>query len=268
MTRMELTHIKGIGPSKQKKLTEAGIDTVEKLARCNVATVAAATGWTDATVKEYKQKAVAITLLEDIKGIGPATVKTLVENGIQSTKDFAAASSDFLAEKLEVTKARVQTWQTEATTLAKRVADDAKTPEGRKKLANEGKELAVQTAKKTQENVKKILDLAQKEGEAAIAKAKDLRERAPAALHEAREKTETALKTAEERVKALQQKTPAAVKDLRDKAEVAVKDAQAKVVELKDKTEAFLKTETEKVKAANEGLFARIKARIGKKRAA
>src|ERR1041385_7442301 len=77
---MDLKHVKGIGPSKQEKLKAAGVGSVEALARCDPAEVGAASGIPVAAVKEYKQKAAALSLLEDLKGVGPATVGVLARS--------------------------------------------------------------------------------------------------------------------------------------------------------------------------------------------
>ncbi len=257
---MELSNIKGIGPAKQQKLKEAGVDSVDLLARCDVDAVSKKSGLSADSVKQYKQKAVALTLMEDVKGMGPETVKVLAQSGIASLKDLYEASADFVAKEAQVAKDKAQAWQKQAQDLAARVASDAKTADGRKKLAGEAKDAAVTAAKKTQEMVVELLQKAQAEGEAAIAKAKELKEKAPGYVAEAREKAEKALKDADNKVKELQGKAPEAVKDLRTKAEAAVQDAQKKVQELQD----ALKREAEKVKAANEGFLGRLRAKFSK----
>ncbi len=219
---MELSTIKGIGPSKQTKLNDAGIKTVGDLAHANVASLAETTGISASTIKGYKEQAVALTLIEDVKGIGPKTIQTLAEAGIRSLKDLASASSDFIAKEAAVAQEKAKEWKAQAETLAKRVAEDAKTPEGRQKLANEGKDFATTTAKKAEAAAKDAIAIAQKEGEMVIAKAKDLADKAP------------------ERVKVGQEKATALVKE----------------------AETFVKTEVEKVKAQNEGLLTRLKAKF------
>ncbi|MGB1586420.1 MAG: DUF4332 domain-containing protein, partial [Thermoplasmatota archaeon] len=251
---MELKHIKGVGPAKQEKLKAAGITDVTSLAHGDVADIAAKSGLSEAQVREYKQKAVALNLIADIKGMGPETVKSLAQSGVRSLQDLYEASAEYLAKQAKVAQEQAKAWQTEAKKLADHVATEAKTPEGRKKLAGEAKDVAQAAAKATQEKLVDLYHNAQKEGEAAIAKAKDLKEKAPAYVHEARDKAEKALKDAEQKVKDLQGKAP----DVRAKAEKAVADAQAKVADL----QAALKKEGEKIKAANEGLFARIKAKF------
>lgn len=253
---MELKHIKGVGPAKQEKLKAAGITNVSDMAHADVAAIATKSGISEAQVREYQQKAVALNLIADIKGMGPETVKSLAQSGVRSLQDLYEASSEFVAKQTKVAQEQAKAWQAEAQKLYEHVATEAKTAEGRKKLAGEAKDAAQAAAKATQEKLVELYHTAQKEGELAIAKAKDLKEKAPAYVHDAREKAEKALKDAEAKVKALSGKAP----DVRAKAEKAVADAQAKVAEL----QAALKKEGEKLKAANEGLFARIKAKFSK----
>jgi len=257
---MDLRHIKGIGPAKQEKLKSAGIYSVDSLARADIDAIAKKSGLAADQVREFKEKAVALSLLEDIKGMGPQTVKTLAESGIQSLKDLYEASAEYIAAQAKVAQDKAKIWQAEAKKLADHVATEAKTAEGRKKLRSEAVDVAVKAAKKTQETVVELFHRAQKDGEAAIAKAKELRDKAPQYVHDARVKAESALKDAEAKVKQLQAKAPEAAKDLRAKAEAAVKDAEGKVKDL----QAALQREMEKVKAANEGLLTRVKARFGR----
>jgi predicted flap endonuclease-1-like 5' DNA nuclease len=261
---MELKHIKGIGPAKQAKLQEAGIKDVQDLAHADVTAVAAKSGISADSVKQYKESAVALQLLQDVKGIGPGTVKTLAEAGIKSLKDLYEASTDYVAAQARVAQDTAVKMQTDAKVLYEHVLEESKTPEGRQKLAAEGRDLAKRAAARTKSTLEDILATAQKEGEAAIAKAKELRETAPARLQEYRQKAEKALHDADVQVKALQKKAPEAVKDYQKKAETAVKDAQKKVEELRHKTEEFARAEAEKFKAANDGFLKRFKGRFGR----
>ncbi len=269
---MELKHIKGIGPSKQAKLAAAGIESVEALARADPEEVATKSGLPLESVKDYKQKAVALTLMEDIKGIGPQTVVTLAQAGITSLKDLYDASAERVAAEARVAREKALEWQAEAKKLAEHVRDEAKTPEGRRKLLKESADASKAAARKTQDTLVSLYGMARDEGEAAIQKAHDLRERAPQQLHDLRQKAEKALKDAENMVKDLQTRArdlqdKAAMQEWRSKAEIAVADANRIVKELKDKTEHFVKTEAEKVKSANKGLFVRIKSKFQRKAA-
>ncbi len=234
---MELKHIKGIGPSKQEKLSAAGVKDVDDLARCDVAAVAKATGMTEATVREYKQKAAALALLENIKGVGPATVKALAENGIRSLKDLASASAERIAKEAKVAQNKAEAWKHEAEVTLKRVAEEAKTAEGRKKLAAEGKELAEKTATRAKESTEKLVHQAKDLSDAGIEKAKEI-----------------------------QEKAPKAIKDATDKATATAKEVEVKVKEVADKVQTTAKAEAEKVKAANEGFIARLKGKFARKK--
>lgn len=261
---MELKHVKGIGPAKQQKLKDAGIGDVEALARCDVAAVAKKSGIKAAQVKEFKQKAVGLKLLEDVRGIGPETLRTLAESGVQSLKDLYEASADRLAAEAKVARNKIEAWQQDAKELAVRVADDAKTPEGRAKLRQEGVEVTRKAAVRTRDVAIEVYERARRDGEAAIAKAKEIQEQAPAKLQEARKRAEKALAEAEKRIQELQEKTPQQAKEIGARAQKAVEEAQARVIELRDRIEQATRTEVEKFKAANEGFLGRLRARFAR----
>lgn len=231
---MDLKHVKGIGPSKQEKLKAAGITSVDELARCDPIVVSGDSGIPVATLKEYKQKAAGLTLLEDLKGVGPATVGTLAEAGIQSLKDLYTASAKRLSHELKVAQQRIEGWQDQAREASKRIAEQAKTPEGRQKLLKESKDMAFEGAAKAQQAAKQAVAYAQKESQVLAAKAKELQARAP---------------------------------ELREKATVALKDAQARVQANVQKGREALQHEAQKVKAQTEKAVADTRARLSKPKA-
>lgn len=225
---MDLKHVKGIGPSKQEKLKSAGVGSVDELARCDPAAVASASGIPVATVKEYKQKAAALALLEDLKGVGPATVGVLAESGVQSLRDLYSASAKRLSRDLKVAQERIEGWQAQAKDASKRLAEQAKTPEGRKAILRESQAMAVEGAQKAQAAAKQALANAQKEAQVLQQKAKDLQAQVP---------------------------------ELREKATVALKDAQAKVTVQAKKVQATVTHEAQKAKAQAEKVVADMRAR-------
>lgn len=231
---MDLKHIKGIGPSKQEKLKTAGITTVDELARCDPIVVAGASGLPVATLKEYQQKATALALLEDLKGVGPATVATLAEAGIQSLRDLYTASAKRLSHELKVAQHKIEGWQEQAQEASQRIMVEAKTPEGRQKLLKESRDMAIEGAVKAQVAAKQAVAYAQKESQVLAAKAKELQARAP---------------------------------ELREKATVALKDAQAKVTANVQKGRESLQHEAQKVKAQAEKVYADTRARRQKPQA-
>lgn len=264
---MELKHIKGIGPAKQSKFADAGVDTVEALARADVAELARKTEMSEDQVREFKQKAVALQLMEDVKGIGPQTVVTLAQAGITSLRELYEASAERVAKEAKVARERALEWQDEAQRLAARVRDESKTPEGRRKLLKESADASRVAAKRTQDTLVELYHKARQEGETAVARAQEMREKAPQNIQVLRQRTEQALREAEAKVKEFQEKAPEAAKEWRGRAEAAVKDANRVAVELREKTEQFVRTEAEKARAANEGLLTRIKNRFQKKNA-
>jgi predicted flap endonuclease-1-like 5' DNA nuclease len=228
---MDLKHIKGIGPSKQEKLKAAGIKSVEDLSRADPAVVASETGIPAASIREYKQKAAALALLEDLKGVGPATVGVLAEAGVASLKDLYTASSKRLSHELKVAQAKVEGWQKQAREASVRIAEQAKTPEGRQKLLKESKDMAVEGAVQAQAAAKQAIAFAQKESQVLQARAKELQARAPEYV---------------------------------EKAQVAFKDAQAKVTVQVRKAQETVTHEAQKVKAQAEKVVADTRARVQK----
>ena len=226
---MDLKHIKGVGPAKQEKLKEAGIKSVHDLAQADVDHVAAESGLPAATVREYKQKAAALALLEDLKGVGPATVGPLAEAGIQSLKDLYTASAKRLSHELKVAQHRIEGWQEQAREASKRIAEQAKTAEGRQKLLKESKDMAVEGAVKAQAAAKQAIAYAQKEAQVVQARAKEFQAKAPEYV---------------------------------EKAQVALKDAQAKATVQVKRAQDSVRHEAQKVKAQAEKVVADTKARV------
>src|SRR5437870_231730 len=132
---MDLKQIKGIGPAKQEKLKAAGVTTVEALARADVAAVCAKAGLDEQLVRELKQRALAHTLVEDLKSFGPATLETLGQAGAESLKEFYAASSEWTEAQMQLLQSRYAGLRDQAEALAAHVREQARTAEGRQALA-------------------------------------------------------------------------------------------------------------------------------------
>jgi predicted flap endonuclease-1-like 5' DNA nuclease len=200
---MDLKTIKGIGPAKQEKLKSAGITSVEQLARCDPAAVAQKTGLPAAQVKDLKHRAAAIAVLEDLKGFGPGSFAALSERGGHAVRELYAASADWLAAEIKVAQARLAELKEEAEAVARHVAEEAKTPEGRARLAVEGKAVAQAAAHKAKVTGKK-----------AVAKAREVQQRAPVVLQQA----QATVKEAEVRLKAAVQRSEEVVRAEAQKA--------------------------------------------------
>lgn len=231
---MDLKHIKGIGPAKQEKLKAAGVKSVADLAHADVDALAAETGIAAATLREAKQKAAGLQLLEDLKGVGPATVATLAEAGVQSLKDLYSASAKRLSHELQVAQHRIEGWQDQAREASKRIAEQAKTAEGRQKLLKESRDMAIEGATKAQAAAKQAIAYAQKEAQVIQARAKEFQAKAPEYV---------------------------------EKAQVALKDAQAKATVQVKKAQETVQHEAQKVKAQAEKVVADTRARMQKPKA-
>ncbi|MFO1533207.1 MAG: DUF4332 domain-containing protein [Thermoplasmatota archaeon] len=220
---MDLKQIKGLGPAKTQKLRAAGIGTVEALARSDPAAVAAASGIPLDQVKGLKHRAAALALLEDLKGVGPGTLETLSDSGAESLRELYDASADWLEAELKVVQRKLAQFQSEAERLAQHVATEAKTPEGRQRLAIETSRLARAGAEKAERSGRQALVTAQRA-------ARDIQKRAPFVLKQ---------------------------------AEVRVKEAETRLKAAAAKTEKVLRAEAEKARARTERVVRRAKSRVG-----
>jgi predicted flap endonuclease-1-like 5' DNA nuclease len=228
---MDLKQIKGIGPAKQEKLKAAGITTIDHLARADAEGLAVKTGLPLAQVKDLKHRAAALALIEDLKGIGPATLEALSEAGARSVRELYAASAEWLAAEMKAAQAKLAGLKAEAESLARHVAVEAKTPQGRARLAHEGKTAAQKAARSAQANGKTALAAAQRQSELALAKAQELREKAPQALHQ---------------------------------AQAAVQDAERRLKATVERTETVLRAEAQKAKARTERVVEQTRARFNR----
>lgn len=215
---MDLDKIKGIGPAKREKLKAAGIANVEQLARCDAAAIAGKSGLPLTQVKDLKHRAAALAILEDIKGLGPGSLGAFSERGGHAVRELYAASADWLAAEIKVAQERLAELREEAEAVARHVADEARTPEGRARLAGEAKVAS-----------RKALDAAERSRDRAVSKARELRQRAPAALQRA----EAAVKDAEARLRTAVQRSEAAVR-------AGARKAKARVGRAVDRAEAEL----------------------------
>lgn len=228
---MDLKSIKGIGPSKQDKLKAAGVTTVEQLARANVEAVAQKSGLPAAQVKELKHKAAALAVIEDIKGFGPGSLGTLSEQGAASVRELYAASAEWLAAEIKVAQAKLVELREEAEAVARHVADEARTSEGRARLAVEGKAVAQVAVRKAQDTGRKALAAAERQRDIALATARQVQQRAPAVLHQ---------------------------------AQATVQEAEARLKAAVKRSEDVVRAEAQKAKARTERVVGQAKARINK----
>ncbi|MCA1811627.1 MAG: DUF4332 domain-containing protein [Halobacteriales archaeon] len=228
---MDLKTLKGIGPAKQEKLKSAGVTSVEQLARCDVAAVAQKTGLPAAQVKDLKHRAAAIAVLEDLKGFGPGSFAALSERGGHAVRELYAASADWLAAEIKVAQARLAELKEEAEAVALHVAEEAKTPEGRARLAVEGKAVAQAAAHKAKVTGKKALAAAERSRDLAVAKAREVQQRAPVVLQQ---------------------------------AQATVKEAEVRLKAAVQRSEEVVRAEAQKAKARTERVVGQAKARLNK----
>lgn len=136
---MDLREIKGIGPAKQQKLRDAGIDTVESLARADPAKLATDAGIPLAQVREMRARAAALSVMQDAKSFGAASVPTLASEAVKGLQEAVSLTVDRLAAELEQAQKSLAMLRKQAQEAAAELTKEAKTPAGRKRIAAAGR---------------------------------------------------------------------------------------------------------------------------------
>lgn len=114
---MKVTELKGIGPSYEKRLGKAGIKNVYDLREINIRKVSKISGIGEDVLRKWKEEAMKIRLLTDIKGIGNGFRKKLERRGIKTIEDLANADKG-IAARLGVSEKRFEAWVKEARKMA------------------------------------------------------------------------------------------------------------------------------------------------------
>ncbi|MEA3190458.1 MAG: hypothetical protein QOD77_1040 [Thermoplasmata archaeon] len=195
---MDLRQIKGIGPAKQQKLRDAGIASVEQLARIDVLAVSSQTGIAEASLREYRQRAAALALVEDVKGFGAASVPALAEEAYKNLREATQAGLDRLATELGLLQKKIAELQEQAKKAAQELAEEAKTSQGRARIASAAREMATEYGQKAQDATKEALAKAQEQSRIVL-------ERAPRVVEEVRlvaEKAQARVQSEADKVKA------------------------------------------------------------------
>jgi nucleotidyltransferase/DNA polymerase involved in DNA repair len=182
---MDLREIKGIGPAKQQKLREAGISTIEQLSRADPAQLAAKSGLPLAQVRELRARAAALAVVEDAKGFGPASVPTLASQAAKEAQATLQSALDSVADELARAQKSLVKLQRQAQDAAAELADEARTPAGRKRIVAAGRSLAVEYAEQAQDAAQKAVAFVQANAPKAIAEAREAVERATKAVKDA-----------------------------------------------------------------------------------
>ncbi|MEA2054416.1 MAG: DUF4332 domain-containing protein [Candidatus Thermoplasmatota archaeon] len=106
---MKITELKGIGPQYGKKLKRAGIKTIYDLREMNVKKVAEASKIGEQLLKKWKDSAMKMHLLTDIKGIGNAFRKKLEKQGIFTVEELSRADKG-IADKIGISEKKFKAW--------------------------------------------------------------------------------------------------------------------------------------------------------------
>jgi nucleotidyltransferase/DNA polymerase involved in DNA repair len=130
---MGIEAIKGVGPATVKKLDKAGIRSLADVRSMDTETISKRTGIPKKKLDEWRMEARIMKVLDDVKGIGPATKQRLSDAGIHSLEDLAKASAQQVAESARVAKERAGAWQKDAQRLLQ---------ESKRRVEKESKALA------------------------------------------------------------------------------------------------------------------------------
>lgn len=165
---MGIDQIKGIGPATMKKLDAAGVRTLEDVRSMDTKQLSDSTGIQKRRLDEWRLEARMMKVLDDVKGIGPATKKRLKQAGIHSLEDLAKASAKQVAHQSRVAQERAKRWQAEARRLLEKTQDQ---------WAEESASLQKRGAKVAEEARTRTRDAAARGRERAQELATPLRER-------------------------------------------------------------------------------------------
>lgn len=112
---VDLTRVHGIGPARASRLRDAGVQTLEDLARADTGGLAEHADVPEATVRGWQEAAGReVKPPEDltvIDGIGETRAQELVQGGVTTLRALIEADPVKVAEALGVSEGNVETWQ-------------------------------------------------------------------------------------------------------------------------------------------------------------
>lgn len=124
---MDLTNLKGLGPARRDKLTDAGVPDVESLADVDLEELEDQVDIPRGTLEGFVDQAQDIVELGDLDGVTTEDLDKLVEAGIRSPKDLRGEDAGEIAAAAGIGTERVQEWQASlgGTSKAKQAAQEA-----------------------------------------------------------------------------------------------------------------------------------------------
>jgi len=155
---MKVTELKGIGPAYEKKLRKAGIKNLYDMREMNIKKVSKISGINENLLGKWKEEAMNVKLLTDIKGIGNEFRKKLERRGIRTVGDLANADKS-IAERMGISEKRFAAWVREArkiipkTKKAKRAVVAEEIGPDNASIKLRGKVAEVKIKEKVHENV-------------------------------------------------------------------------------------------------------------------
>jgi len=108
---MDLTALKGLGPARQDKLTEAGIAEIPALAAADADELADHVDIPEATLEDFVDQARGIIALADLEDVSDEDLERLVDAGIRAPESLQAEDPMEIAAAAGVDADRVEAWQ-------------------------------------------------------------------------------------------------------------------------------------------------------------
>jgi AcrR family transcriptional regulator len=108
---MDLTALKGLGPARQDKLTEAGIAEIPALAAADADELADHVDIPEATLEDFVDQARGIIALADLEAVSDEDLERLVDAVIRAPESHKAEYPLVFAAAAAVDADRVEAWQ-------------------------------------------------------------------------------------------------------------------------------------------------------------
>lgn len=112
---MDLTALRGLGPARQDKLGEAGIQRISELASVDAEELAERVDIPRATLEDFVDQARGVVALGEIEGLSEADLEQLVGAGIRSPGALDSEDAADVSAAAGIDADRVAGWQQAAT---------------------------------------------------------------------------------------------------------------------------------------------------------
>lgn len=130
---MDLTIIKGLGPARRDKLSNAGISDLEDLRRADLKELSGEVEIAEGVLEGFQSQATDLSELLEIEGLGETSLDALVEEGVRSVDELNRRDAADLAAATGLQEGQIRDWQgleepqvAQAAEHAQQLAEEAK----------------------------------------------------------------------------------------------------------------------------------------------